>query len=194
MSVSPPTPKVGSTSSGNLPRGDLVETAVDSRTTAGGRVSEGAVAWGADASGVDTAVVAPLAGPALDAGPAPFATVSEDVLACGADISGNDDVASSVVALTEAAFGLTAIALRSGEDGPASPGLNGGSSACNCWFDRAGTERSCVPRLFVADGAASCTDRPSGPTYQHLYLAAAEQRRFMLELNSARQNEQKLVA
>ena len=26
------------------------------------------------------------------------------------------------------------------------------------------------------------------------YLAAAEQRRFMLELNSARQNEQKLVA
>ena len=99
---------------------------MDSRTTAGGRVSEGAVAWGADASGVDTSVVAPLAGPALDAGPAPFATVSEDVLACGAEISGNDNVGSSGVALTEVAFGLTAIALRGGEDGPSSPGLNGG--------------------------------------------------------------------
>ena len=99
---------------------------MDSRTTAGGRVSERAVALGADASAVDTSVVALLASPALDAGAAPFATVSEDVLACGADISGNDDVASSVVALTEAAFGLTAIALRGGEDGPSSPGLNGG--------------------------------------------------------------------
>jgi hypothetical protein len=148
---------------------------MDSRATARGPVSEREFACGADASGVDTSV-AVLSGPALDAGAAPLAAVSEDVFACGADISGNDEVASSTVALTEAAFGLTAIALTGGEDGPASPGLSGGSSACNCWFGRAGTERERVARPFVADGAASCTDRPSEPTYQHLRFVAQSNR------------------
>src|SRR5262245_39559749 len=111
--VSSPARTVGLTSSDTFPTWESVETAMDSRAAAHGLVSERAFACRADTFGDDKAVSLVTAlptGASLDAGAVPFATVSEEVvLACRADISGIDDVASSAVALTEPAFGLTAI-------------------------------------------------------------------------------------
>ena len=122
-----------------------------------------------------SSVVALLMGASFDAGAVPFATISGEVLAWRSDISGIDDVASSAVGLTEGAFGLSAITLTGGEGGPTSLGLKVRWSACDWWFGRADIGRKWAGRHFVA-GAASCTDRLSKPTYQHLRFVAQSSR------------------